>query len=211
MSSCFFALEGIDGSGKTSHAAELGRWLAQCGYAAVTCADPGGTPVGEAVRQVLLHGEARPCPFAELFLFSAARAQLTRDVIRPALLRGDVVISDRFHLSTLVYQGEHCGLDVTTNLAVLASDGIFPSRTILLDIPAEVALSRIAGRAPDRFESSRLSRLDELRRRYLSISTADRTVEIVNAAADFAEVQFQLQRLISARLIAAGKVSSTVA
>lgn len=141
--------------------------------------DPGSTPVGERVREILLH--AREVPLAEntqALLFSAARAQLVRDVIAPALAAGTVVILDRFFDSTLAYQGaghgaDRAGLEAITRFAVGA---VRPERTFLLDVPVEVAASRrarVAGRTWDRFEADERAFHQRVRDGYLRLAAAE--------------------------------------
>src|SRR6516225_4604683 len=108
-SGLFLSLDGLDGAGKSTQGRLLGDWLRAEGHAVVTCVDPGGTPIGERIRELLLHREMTlPC---EALLFMASRAQLVAEVIRPALESGKTVISDRFLLANVVYQGHAGGLD----------------------------------------------------------------------------------------------------
>jgi dTMP kinase len=138
----FITLEGPDGAGKSVQARRLADTLRERGHDVVLTREPGGTPLGEAVRTVVLGG-AGTAPARDALLFNAARAVLVSDVIRPALKRGAVVISDRFADSTFAYQGA-AGVDpaILATLQVLATDGLQPDLTILLDLPVEVALAR---------------------------------------------------------------------
>jgi dTMP kinase len=154
----FITLEGPDGSGKTSQAARLGAALEAEGRDVVLLREPGGTALGERLRELLLHREDMPIdPLADALLFNAARAQLVSEVIRPALAAGKTVLCARFADSTLAYQGYGAGLDLETLKAfeTIATAGIRPDLTILLDVPAETGLSRKRrGRgALTRFES----------------------------------------------------------
>src|SRR4051812_18910546 len=108
----FLSLDGIDGTGKSTQCRLLADWLRGRGRAVVACVDPGGTPLGQEVRQILLSGRYHPTPACEALLFMASRAQLVDEVIRPALERGEVVVSDRFLLANVVYQGHAGRLDV---------------------------------------------------------------------------------------------------
>lgn len=154
----FIVFEGIDGTGKTTHAKKLAERLRAEGVDVVEVHDPGGTALGDRLREILLHGgEDLPiCRKSELLLYLAARAQLTEDVIVPALERGAVVIADRFHLSTLVYQGVGRNLEVfkVADLSEFASN-LWPDATLLLSIPAAVSAKRLvdSGKAADRLES----------------------------------------------------------
>lgn len=158
----------------------LAEWLSARGETVVSVHDPGSTPVGERVREILLH--AREIPLAEntqALLFSAARAQLVRDVIAPALAAGKIVLLDRFFDSTLAYQGaghgaDRAGLDAVTRFA--AGD-VRPSRTFLLDVPIEVgaerAKKRRAGRDWDRFETDEQAFHQRVRDGYLQLAAAE--------------------------------------
>jgi dTMP kinase len=154
----FITLEGPDGSGKTSQAARLGAALEAEGREVVLLREPGGTALGEGLRELLLHREDMPIdPLADALLFNAARAQLVSEVIRPALAAGKTVLCARFADSTLAYQGYGAGLDLDTlkTLETIAIAATRPDLTILLDVPAETGLNRKRrGRgALTRFES----------------------------------------------------------
>jgi len=150
----FISFEGLDGSGKTTQAAMLADALELEGRTVVRVREPGGTPTGERVRELLLDPAARIGAATEALLYAAARAQLVADVIRPALERGDTVIADRFIDSSLAYQGVARGLGLEDVLAVnqLATGGLMPHVTLLLELPRGEAAARRAGE-PDRIES----------------------------------------------------------
>ena len=180
MSGLLLSFEGGEASGKSVQARRLAEWLSARGEAVVSLHDPGSTPVGERVREILLH--AQEIPLAEntqALLFSAARAQLVRDVIGPALAAGKVVILDRFFDSTLAYQGaghgaDRAGLDAVTRFAV---GDVRPSRTFLLDVPVEVSAARArtrrADRDWDRFETDEQVFHQRVREGYLRLAAAD--------------------------------------
>jgi dTMP kinase len=149
----FLSLDGLDGSGKSTQCRLLAAWLRGQGYAVTECADPGGTAVGDILREVLLRhrGEiAVPC---EALLFMASRAQLTAEAIRPALDAGRCVVADRYTLANIVYQGYADGLsvDLLREVGLLATGGLEPDLTLVLDLPVEAALARRTGPA-DRIE-----------------------------------------------------------
>ena len=149
-------IEGPDGSGKTSQARRLRDRAVDAGFDVVITREPGGTAVGERIRQILLDpGLTTLDPAADALLFNAARAQLVREVIEPALDRGALVISTRFADSTLAYQGYGAGvpLGALAAMASLATDGIRPDLTVLLDLPVEVGLNRKSGHEVTRFET----------------------------------------------------------
>lgn len=149
----FITIEGGDGAGKTTQATLLRRRLEAAGRKVVLTRDPGGTPVGEEIRAILLVAAMREgrsgspsslAPQTEALLFEASRAQLVRDVIRPALERGEIVVCDRYSDSTLAYQGYGRGLDIEALEAAdrLATGGLKPHLSVFLDLPVETALGR---------------------------------------------------------------------
>jgi dTMP kinase len=151
----FLTLEGPEGSGKSTHARRLAARLTASGLSCVVTREPGGTALGEAVRQILLHTpEPSPVPAADALLFNAARAQLAAEVIEPALDRGDLVICDRFGDSTLAYQGFGAGqpLDALRELQRFAVGDLRPDLTVLIDLPAEDGLRRKQTDQMTRFE-----------------------------------------------------------
>jgi dTMP kinase len=150
----FISFEGLDGCGKTTQAGMLADALELEGREVVRVREPGGTPTGERIRELLLDPAARIGPAAEALLYAAARAQLVDEVIAPALARGSVVIADRFVDSSLAYQGIGRGLGLERILAVnqLATGGLMPDATVLLRLTPDEASRRRAG-SPDRIES----------------------------------------------------------
>ena len=150
----FFSFDGIDGVGKTTQIELFADWLRQSGHEVITCRDPGGTELGEAIRQLLLNDFATPIGRrSEMLLYMASRAQLVDQVIRPALQAGQVVVSDRYLLANVVYQGYAGGLDVDAlwQIGRTATDGLQPDLTLLLDMPLDKARARI-DRSLDRME-----------------------------------------------------------
>ena len=162
MTGRFIVLDGIDGCGKSTQIRHLAQWLPASGLmhptAQLICTrEPGGTPLGQSIRELLLHPEADQVPSvtAELLLYAADRAQHVDTVIRPALLRGDWVLSDRFAGSTLAYQGYGRGLDrqLINRLESIATTGLEPDLTAWLMVPVEVSLQRRHGEKEDRIEA----------------------------------------------------------
>jgi dTMP kinase len=150
----FFSIDGGDGAGKSTQVALLAEWLGRSGRDVVTCRDPGSTPLGEAIRELLLTRSDLPISRrAETLLYMAARAQMVEEVIRPALAAGKAVISDRFLLANVVYQGHGGGMDVEMlwELGRAATGGLQPDLTIVLDVPPQTAAARLA-RPRDRME-----------------------------------------------------------
>ncbi len=155
----FITFEGTDGSGKTTQAARLAAHLQKEGYEVVQVHEPGGTETGERVRALLLdRGLDGMDPMAELLLYEAARAQLVREVVVPALEEGKVVVCDRFSDSSVAYQGygRKLGPDIVEQLNAAATGGLSPDRTILLDMDPEISMQRAAAGGdggPDRIEA----------------------------------------------------------
>lgn len=159
----FITFEGPEGAGKSTHLKCLARRLEAEGITVLCTREPGGTKLGEAVRNILQFDAAgeSPVPRAELLLFLASRAQLVANVIEPALARGEWVLSDRFCDSTFAYQGYGRGMDVDELRAInaFATGGLMPDLTLLLDIPQDESQLRVASRQGpvDRFEQERAS------------------------------------------------------
>jgi dTMP kinase len=150
----FFSIDGGDGTGKSTQIDLFCQWLCQQGHQVATCRDPGSTPLGETIRDLLLHRHDLAIGRrSEMLLYMAARAQLVAETIRPALQAGKIVVADRYLLANVVYQGYGGGLDAQTLWEVgrVATGGLLPNLTIVLDMPAESAARRI-NRDPDRME-----------------------------------------------------------
>lgn len=181
MEGIFITLEGIDGTGKTTQARLLAERLEEEGESALLTREPGGTLIAEKIRELLLtdYGE-RMSAVTELLLYAAARAQHVSELIRPALRRGEVVICERFSDSTIAYQGYGAGLDpeVIRKADELATGGLRPDLTFLLDLSAEEGGARIVernGRAGlDRMEGKGLFFQERVRRGYLKLAEAAR-------------------------------------
>lgn len=157
MNGRFIVLEGPEGAGKSTVLQELVRALqaGSPGLEVVCTREPGGTPLGDAIREVLLDPDHTVSPLAEYLLYSASRAQHVEEVIRPALDRGALVVSDRFFASSVAYQGAGRGVEAAfiDDLNARVAGGLMPDLTILLDLPAEEGLRRIRARgAADRLE-----------------------------------------------------------
>ena len=172
----FITFEGPEGGGKTTQARRLVARLQAAGTNVVYTREPGGTPTGEAIREILQHNKAgeAPCPETEVLLFAASRAQLVRHVIIPALERGDWVVCDRFADSTTAYQGYGRGFSVEQMIAInaFAIDGAQPDLTILLDLPVRDGFARLEQRGgkKDRIESEALDFHERVRAGYLELA-----------------------------------------
>ena len=171
--SIFITFEGGEGCGKSYQSKMLYHRLLKEGVAAILTHEPGGTPLGENIsRWLKWRGEVNLSPVGELLLFSASRNQLVNEVINPALAKGEVVVCDRFYDSTLAYQGYGRGLDLYTikRLNELSTDGLKPTLTILLDIPAAEGLARKNVKRQDRFEKEELAFHEQVRQGYLQLA-----------------------------------------
>ncbi len=159
MAGLFITFEGVEGCGKTTQINLLENWLLKRRRSPLKTLEPGGTPVGERVRSVLLDPELKGMvPISEALLYAASRAQHVNDVIRPGLEAGRVVVCDRYVDSSLAYQAYARGLDFQTVMSVnqWATGGLLPDLTILLRVPAETGLGRTVGRELDRLEQESL-------------------------------------------------------
>jgi dTMP kinase len=196
----FVTFEGLDGCGKSTQAALLAATLRQRGREVVATREPGGTPLGERVRELLLDG-AEMGAWAEAALFAAARAELVETVIRPALARGAAVVCDRFLDSSLAYQGVARGLGVERVLALNEPvlGGVVPDRTIVLAVPVSVGLARRAvlrGRE-DRIEGEGLAFATEVERGYREVAARfPERIAVVDGTRPVQEVAARVRALL---------------
>ncbi len=195
----FIALDGIDGCGKSSQLERLASWLRDRGLRVTTCRDPGATPAGDAIRAILLdRHDLALCDVTEMLLYMAARAQLVREVIRPALDRGEWVISDRYLLANIVYQGHAGGIDpaVIREVGAIATGGLSPDLVLLLDVELATAAARL-DRPLDRLENRGESYRQRLREGYLlEARAAARLIRVVDATPDRETVTHRLRQVI---------------
>jgi len=189
---CFITLEGIDGAGKSTHLGFIRDWLSTHGIAAEFTREPGGTPLGEQIRALLLAVDTEESLDAETLLMFASRQQLVSSVIRPALQAGRWVVSDRFTDSTFAFQGGGRGVP-TERIAVLedwVQQGLQPHLTLLFDVPLDVASQRMAGsRQLDRFEQEKADFHQRVRDAYLQRAAADSRFRILDATRSIAQLQ----------------------
>ncbi len=197
MRAKFIAFEGGDASGKSTQARRVSETLN-----AVFTREPGGTTVGESLRTILLDPNETVAVRAEALLMAASRAQLVADVIRPALLKGQHVVTDRFLASSLAYQGYASGLpiDEVLSLSLFATESLTPDLTILIDIPIEESFKR-RGQSPDRFEQEDRSFHEKVRKGYLELAKAEKEKWIVvDGTGTLEEVAFLVDQAIKERL-----------
>jgi dTMP kinase len=169
----FIAFEGGDGAGKSTQVRLLSAWLKELGHTVLTTREPGGTTFGCTVRELVLHG-GHVVPRAEALLFAADRAQHVETLIRPALGRGEVVITDRYMDSSIAYQGagRDLGFDEVRGLNLWATGGLAPALTVLVDLPADVGRARRGG-VHDRLESESADFHGAVRDRFLTLANAE--------------------------------------
>jgi len=199
LSGKLIALEGLDFTGKSSLAPRIAERLRAAGYTVVTSREPGGTPIGERVRSILLsREEAGLLPLSELLLFMVSRAQHAREVILPSLRAGKTVITSRYRLSSLAYQGYGRGLDLglIRTLNDAATEGKKADLTFLIDLPVDVALARRSAPA-DRIEQEGTEFYERVRRGYLKLASEDPSVEVIDGTAPLAKVSEEIARRLS--------------
>ncbi|MEE9602196.1 MAG: dTMP kinase [Thermoguttaceae bacterium] len=193
----FFSIDGGDGTGKSTQIKLFCQWLGELGHQVVACRDPGSTPLGEAVRELLLHRHDLEIDrHSEMFLYMAARAQMVRQIIRPALAEGKTVLADRYLLANVVYQGYGGGLDVETLWEVgrVATAGLLPELTIVLDLSAQAAASRLSGR-PDRMEKQGDAFHRRVRDGFLAEAAREpERIVVIDASAPIEEVQAEIRK-----------------
>ena len=187
MRGVLVTVEGVEGSGKSTQCRRLAERLQAGGLGVVRTSEPDGTALGAAIRMLFETGGAPPTPLTQVFLFMAARQQHVAEVIRPALSRGAVVISDRYADATMAYQGFGQGVDLETirDLNALATGSLLPDLTLVLDLEPAAGMSRIGGRPLDKFEKMDLVFHRRVREGYLEIArTEKRRVTVLRADQD---------------------------
>ena len=198
----FIALDGIDGSGKSSQIGPLVEWLRSRGCVVTTCRDPGSTPAGDAIRAILLdRHDLHLTPTAEMFLYMAARAQLVQEVIRPALVRGEWVVSDRYLLANIVYQGHAGGLDpeVIRRVGGVATASLMPDLVLLLDVDLGVSATRL-DRPLDKLENRGDGYRRKLRAGYLAEAARQPDhIHLIDANATIEEVGERIRATLTTR------------
>jgi dTMP kinase len=200
----FFSFDGIDGTGKSTQLRLFCERLRAHGYDVVVCRDPGSTELGEQIREILLSRE-RSTPItrrSEMLLYMAARAQLVEEVIQPALAEGQTVVSDRFLLANIVYQGHAGGLDVADirHVGQVATWGLSPDCIFLLDMNVEDADRRMS-RALDRMENQGPEYRRRLRHGFLAeAALSDGKIRVIDASRSIDEVQEDIWRIATEKL-----------
>ena len=201
----FVTLEGGDGSGKTTQAEALERWLVERGRTVVRTREPGGTDVGVEVREIVLHHRGDITPRAEALLYAADRAHHIATLVRPALERGDVVIQDRYIDSSVAYQGAGRVLDPgeVRALSEWATEGLAPDLTVLLDLDPATARGRLdeARTRYDRLEAEAAEFHDRVRQAYLGLAAAEpERFVVVDATLPVDEIAAAIRERVDALL-----------
>lgn len=193
----FIVLEGVDGSGKSTHVQLLSAWLREQGIAVVATREPGGTVLAERLRPIILDPAVLCSPRAELLMILAARAQHVAEVIAPSLDAGQLVISDRFSLSSYAYQGYGRGLPLDDIRAAdtMATGGVAPTVTILLDMSFDAVIARV-GERHDRFEGEGRVFLQRVIDGYRELAASDETIHVVDGTMPLEKVQEAIRRVI---------------
>jgi len=199
--SLFITFEGPEGSGKTTQARLLVEYLQARGYPVLYTREPGGTEISEQIRQVILSARNKAMQSeAEVLLFSAARAQIVAELIRPALAAGKIVICDRYADSTMAYQGHGLGLDLDALRAItrFATGGLVPERTFYVDVPVEVGLARRQRGEMNRLDQKEVAYHTRVRNGYLALMQAEPHRFIV---IDGSQTIVQVQQEIRTRML----------
>jgi len=204
MPGYFISFEGTEGCGKSTHIRKLAERLQNDGHTVCVVREPGGSESGEQIRQLLKHGPENLTPEAELLLMNASRAQLVREIIRPALAAGEMVLCDRFFDSTTIYQGAGRGLDAARVQTVIdfAVGETRPDLTLLLQIPLEISEKRRAKRyGSDRFESADREFFKRIEAGYAALAEAEPDrIQVINANRLPESVQKDILIAVSAAL-----------
>jgi dTMP kinase len=210
--SLFITFEGVEGSGKTTQIKRLRKYLARKGISCKVTREPGGPPISEKIRKILLDPSHRKlAPLSELFLYEAARAQHIHEVIKPLLQRGTIVLCDRFNDATLAYQGYGRKLDrsLIEKLNGIASQGIRPDITFLLDCPSDLGLKRALRRnrtlrneREGRFENEKIQFHHRVRKGYLAIARKEpRRVMVINTRAGEEKVFEKIRQIMDELMV----------
>jgi len=197
----FLVLEGVEGAGKTTQIRLLAEWLESCGVSFTLAREPGGTEVGEAIRNVVQERvDLSVPPETELLLYLAARSAFVKEIALPALDRGELLIADRFSMSTYAYQGYGRGLDLdeVRRLDRFATGGLVPDLYVVLDLPVEEgrARQRAEGKEEDRLEGSGESFLQSVRRGYHELVDSDSRARLVDALGSPSEVNDRVRQIL---------------
>ena len=205
MPGIFITFEGGDGTGKSTQVRLLAEWLTEQGRTVVTTREPGGTEVGTALREIVLHHRGEIDPRAEALLYAADRAQHVGTLVRQALERGDVVVQDRYIDSSVAYQGAGRVLDATEikRISLWATGDLLPDLTVLLDLPGDVARARLAGehKVFDRLENERDDFHERVRTGFLALAANEpQRFLVVDATQEIEQIALVIRDRVGALL-----------
>jgi dTMP kinase len=198
----FITFEGGDGAGKTTQMRLLGEFLQANGHAVTVTREPGGTPLGGQIRELVLHSREHIAPRAEALLYAADRAHNVATVVRPALERGDIVLQDRYFDSSVAYQGSGrvLGAEEIKQISLWAADGLVPDLTVLLDLDQAAASERLQAQEKpfDRFESEKAEFHEKVRHAFLQIAAAEKErFLVVDASKPIDEIAAAITQRVS--------------
>jgi len=194
----FISFDGVDGAGKSTQITAFVAWLREQGREVVACRDPGSTALGDQLRAIVLNDTQTPIDRrCEMLLYMAARAQLVEEVVKPALAEGKTVVSDRYLLANVVYQGWAGGLDPQQiwSVGAIATDGVSPDITLVLDIDPAAAANRF-DRELDRMESQGQAYLQQVRAGFLAEAERNSTMRVINADRTIEQVQSDIRETV---------------
>jgi len=203
MEGIFITFEGIEGCGKSTQAELLMKYLQSEGFDVVLSREPGGTPIAERIRDVLLDNTHKEMlAKTEILLYSASRSQHTGEKLIPALKKGKIVISDRYYDSTLAYQGAARQLDsnAVKFLCSFASSDLVPDITFLIDVPAEVGLSRINVEKADRLEQEALEFHQRVRQGFLDLANKHKRIVIINGQNSIEKINGLIMEIVKKKI-----------
>jgi dTMP kinase len=202
MTGLFVAFEGGEGVGKSTQIGRAAAWLRELGHDVVETREPGGTPLGQELRRLVLDPDGEVTARAEALLYAADRAQHVDTLIRPALAAGKVVLTDRYVDSTFAYQGAGRQLAGTRDVVAWATGGLLPDLTVLLDLDPRIGLHRAGTRSsPDRLEAASLAFHEAVRAGFLALAAeAPQRYVVLDAGGDVAAIAAQVQEAIAVRL-----------
>lgn len=195
----FITIEGVDGAGKSTHVAKLVQQLRDMGYDVIHTREPGGTPLGEKLREIALNEPMSA--ITETMLMFSSRNELLDQVIRPALAKGQIVVCDRFTDSTWAYQGGGAGVpqEILSNLEQTTHADLQPGLTLLFDLPVKISLERLAmsGKPPDKFESKSPEYFENVRNTYLARARRDSRFSIIDSSKTIEEIAAQVDEKLA--------------